>query len=181
MRFAYSDQPYLGCCAYYGHNHGTGARPFDGLCWDTLAAHWALIDWLRVEYPDGWAMSASSPSLLSLATLLPSDARIGAWVKPFASYKPGINPGYCWEPVLFCGGRKLGRDVDTVRDYVSANITLVKRTPGAKPLAFCNWVLDFLGVQPGDAVDDIFPGSGAFGRAVALRNGVPPEQLRLTP
>lgn len=182
MKFIYADPPYLDCCSYYKHEHNDGGdRPFDGRCWNELATHRLLISWLRDNAPDGWALSLSVPSLLDLARsdAFPMDVRVGVWVKPFASFKPGINPGYCWEPVIFRGGRKLGRDVDTVRDYVSANIVLEKGTPGAKPAAFCNWVLDFLGFQPGDRVDDLFPGSGAFGRVVAMRNGVPPEQMEL--
>lgn len=170
MKFAFSDSPYLGCCSYYGHNHGDGSRPFDGGCWNDVSTHAKLIDWLVAEYPDGCAMSASSPSLLDLAPFLkPHGFRIGAWVKPFASWKPGINPGYCWEAVLFRGGRRRERTEDTVRDFVSANITLEKGTPGAKPPAFCSWVLDLIGWQPGDVFDDVFPGSGAFARTRDLR------------
>lgn len=185
MKLGYADPPYLGCCSYYGHTHygfthGVGERPFDGGCWDNVETHGALIRHMRAAYPDGWAMSLTAPSLVILSRfVIPHVERIGAWVKPFASFKPGINPGYCWEPVVFSGGRKRGRDEDTVRDFVSANIVLERGIKGAKPAAFCNWILDLLGFQPGDQVDDIFPGSGAFGRVVATRNGVPPEQLTL--
>ena len=55
----------------------------------------------------------------------------GAWVKPFASFEPGVNPGYAWEPVIFGGVRNLGRDVPTVRDFVSAPITLKRGLVGA--------------------------------------------------
>lgn len=181
MNFAFADPPYLGCCSYYGHNHGVLGRTFDGLCWDHVGTHELLIAWLRDEYPDGWAYCASSPTLPVLTCLRPNN-RIGAWVKPFASFKPGINPGYCWEPVVFAGGRKLGRDVDTVRDFISESITLEKGLTGAKPFKVCLWVLDMLGYQPGiDELDDIFPGTGVMGKAVAYRCGMPAEQLRLTP
>ena len=181
MRFGYADSPYLGCCSYYGHNHGTGAYPFDGGCWDNVETHGLLFQYMRKTYPDGWAMSMTAPSLMILSQfIIPHVERIGAWVKPFASYKPGINPGYCWEPVIFAGGRKRDRNEETVRDFVSANIAPERGIKGAKPAAFCHWILDLLGFQPGDLVDDVFPGSGAFGRIVALRNGVQPEQLTLT-
>lgn len=177
MRFAYADPPYLGCCALYGHAHPEGERPFDGQCWNETETHRTLVRWLNDEYPDGWAMSASSPSLLTLSVYgIFAGARIGAWVKPFASFKPGINPGYCWEPVVFAGGRKRDRTAPTVRDYVSANITLKKGCPGAKPPAFCEWVLDLLGYEAGDTFDDIFPGSGAF--AANVKHGL---LIRLTP
>jgi hypothetical protein len=166
VRFAFADPPYLGCCSYYKHNHNDGGtRPFDGMCWNEPVTHERLILWLYDEYPDGWALSASSPSLPSLMSMVrPDEIRIGAWVKPFASFKPGVNPGYCWEPVLFTGGRKRTKTDDTVRDYVSANITLEKGVPGAKPPAFCAWVLDLMGFEPGDTFDDVFVGSGAFAR-----------------
>jgi hypothetical protein len=51
-----------------------------------------------------------------------------------------------------------------VRDFVSANIVLEKGVKGAKPAAFCEWVLDLLGYRDGDTFDDVFPGSGVFGR-----------------
>jgi hypothetical protein len=178
VKFCYADSPYLGCCSYYGHNHGDGTRPFDGMCWNDRKTHTALIGWLESEYPDGWAYSASSPSLRVLMDSFPMDCRIGAWVKPFASFKPGINPGYCWEPVVFVGGRKRGRKADTVRDYVSANILLEKGTPGAKPPAFCNWIMDLMGFEDGDQMDDLFHGSGSFARARDARIAQP--ELALT-
>lgn len=93
------------------------------------------------------------------------DYRVMAWVKPFASFKPGVNPGYCWEPVIVRGGRKMGRDRPTVRDYVAESITLQKGLAGAKPRGFSYWLFEVLGMLPGDRLDDLFPGSGAVSRA----------------
>jgi hypothetical protein len=184
MKFAYVDPPYLGQCKLYKHNHNeTGTRPFDGGCWDAAVTHEQLILWLYDEYPDGWVLSASSPSLPSIMSMVrPDSVRIGAWVKPFASFKPGINPGYCWEPVVFVGGRKRERTADTVRDYVTANIVLEKGTIGAKPAAFCDWVLDLMGYEPGDTFDDVFVGSGSFGRVRDQRSAQQsmPEPLAMT-
>lgn len=105
MIFACADPPYLGCCSYYKHEHNdAGTRPFDGHCWNDIATHRVLVDWLRASYPDGFGMSMSSPTLLRLNLQDPDDLRVGSWNKPFSSHKPGINPGYCWEPVLFRGG-----------------------------------------------------------------------------
>lgn len=47
-----------------------------------------------------------------------------------------------------------------------ANITMRRGVSGAKPDAFTHWVLDVLGVLPGDEVVDLFPGSGACQRAI---------------
>lgn len=164
MRFAYADPPYFGCAVkHYGHQHENAHE------YDTLDAHKRLVERLIGEFPDGWAMSLGAPSLRYILPLCPADCRVGAWVKPFASFKPNVNPAYCWEPVIFYGGRSAsdrgGRAAATVRDYVSANITLQRGTSGAKPDAFCFWIFEFLGAKDGDEFHDLFPGSGAVGRA----------------
>jgi hypothetical protein len=157
--FAYADPPYLGCGAkHYGDRHP------DAAAYDRVEAHEALIGRLCGEF-EAWALSLHSPSLRAILPLCPADVRVGAWVKPFASFKANVNPGYCWEPVIFRGGRRLGRDVPTVRDYVSVPITLRKGCPGAKPPEFCWWIFDFLGAGPDDEFHDLFPGSGAVGLA----------------
>lgn len=159
MRAAYADPPYLGCCGYYDHEHGDDDR-----CWDEPLTHSVLIGRLR-DF-DAWAMSASSTSLQRILRLCPDDdLRVGAWVKTFASFKPNVNPAYAWEPVIFSGGRKRGRGELTIRDWVSAPITLERGTVGAKPEKFCRWVFDLLGLTPDDEFVDLFPGSGAVGRA----------------
>lgn len=168
MRFAYADPPYLGCCDFYGHHHP------DGLCWDDLATHKLLIERLAAGYPDGWALSCTTPSLRDLLPLTPPDTRIGAWVKPFHVFKKGVRPAYAWEPVLFRGGRNQnppvppkGGEQITPNDFVSAPITLRKGLTGAKPEVFCRWVLDLLGYVDGDELADLFPGTGVMGRVAA--------------
>ena len=147
MKFAYADPPYIGQAHRYKEK-----REVD---------HAALIRELVTNFPDGWALSCSSPSLRVLLPLCPSDIRIAAWVKPFAIFKPNVNPAYAWEPVLFRGGRKRTRQEPTVRDWVSANITLKKGLVGAKPAAFCRWIFTLLGAQRGDELWDLFPGTNA--------------------
>ena len=156
MRVAYADPPYVGQAKrHYGRLGGSEVD------------HAALIDRLCTDYPDGWALSASSPSLRALLPLCPPDVRVMAWVKPFCSFKPGVNPAYAWEPVLMRGGRQRDRSAETVRDWVAANITLRRGLAGAKPEAFCFWLFSVLGLRPGDTLDDLFPGSGAVTRAWA--------------
>jgi hypothetical protein len=157
MRFAYADPPYLGQGAKHYGDHPKA------WIWDSPQAHFDLIQRLVADFPDGWALSASSPSLRILLPHCPEDVRVAAWVKPFAVFKPGVNPAYAWEPVIFRGGRKRDRTESTVRDWVSANITLRKGLPGAKPPEFCRWVLALLGFQEGDEIVDLFPGSGVMG------------------
>ena len=99
MIFAYADPPYLGQGKKLYGDHPEASE------WDNPGTHIALIDRLREEFPDGWALSASSPSLRILLPVCPDDIRIAAWVKPFCAFKKGVRPCYAWEPVLFRGGR----------------------------------------------------------------------------
>lgn len=160
MNIAYADPPYLGCCGLYAHEHGR-----DGRCWDDPLTHVALLARLMVDFPDGWALSLHTPSLRTMLDVCPSDVRVAAWVKPFAVFKPNVNPAYAWEPVIWRGGRtKRGRQEPTVRDWVSAEITLKKGLTGAKPEAFCWWLFDLLGLKATDTLTDVFPGTGIVGR-----------------
>lgn len=180
MKFAYADPPYLGCCRLYDHYHP------DDRCWDDLSTHMALIERLVREFPDGWALSCTSGSLRSLLPLCPDDSRVGPWVKTFGAFKRGVRPAYMWEPVIFRGGRnpsngyshkppeKNGKQttpkdfaIISAGDLLAEPITLKKGLTGAKPEAFCEWVLDLLNVLPGDEVVDLFPGTGTMGRVAS--------------
>jgi hypothetical protein len=151
MRFCYADPPYIGQARKH---YGESAKEVN---------HEVLIGYLQTF--DAWALSLSSPTLKQILALCPDDVRVCAWVKPFASFKPNVNPAYTWEPIIVRGGRKLGKEVPTVRDYVSANITLQRGTSGAKPMEFCNWLFEFIGLTADDEFTDLFPGSGAVLRA----------------
>jgi hypothetical protein len=145
--------------AVYGHDH----RPD---CWDDLDTHRALIDRLG-EY-DGWALSLTSTTLRPILAICPDDVRVAAWVKPFAVFKPGVNPGYCWEPIIWRGGRRrTDRSEPTVRDYLGAPIALQRGLRGAKPEQFMRWVANLLGVRDCDELVDLFPGTGVMGRTLA--------------
>jgi hypothetical protein len=149
----------------YEHHHP------DGLCWDDEATHAALIGRLSVEYPDGWALSATSGTLRRLLAHCPDGVRIGVWVKPFVAMKRNVTPAYAWEPVIFCGGRKRTRDEWTGRDWVAAMPPVFSGecrdgVKGMKPDAFCQWLFDdLLGMRAGDELVDLFHGSGAVSRA----------------
>lgn len=162
MKFAYADPPYLGLAKkFYGRLHPEAA------VYDTLEGHRALIERLVDEFPDGWAYSCTSGNLQAILPVCPAGVRVAAWTKPFASYKPGVNPAYAWEPVIFMGGRKRGRDQETTRDFCAVPITLKRGFQGAKPRDFCFWLFDLLGMEPGDEFHDLFPGSGAVLKAHA--------------
>lgn len=176
MRFAYADPPYLN----YGKRHyGYGE-------WDQLERHQELVEQLVAEFPDGWALSASSSSLRLILPLCPENVRVASWVKPFHVYKRNVRPAYAWEPVIFWRGRNppiahhppplLGGKATTPKDFcgrppvldaVAVNIALQKGLVGAKPEAFCRWVLDLLNFHPGDELVDLFPGTGVMGLVAA--------------
>jgi len=156
MRFAYADPPYIGQAKkHYSHEE---------LCEEV--DHTQLIRKLLLY--DGWALSCSSPSLKHILALCPEDVRVASWVKPFASFKPGINPAYCWEPVLWYSSRKRTREQITCRDWIDANITLKRGLVGVKPNKFCYWLFELLNIEEGDTLDDMFPGS--FSVTLAFNN-----------
>ena len=152
MKFAYADPPYLGCAL----------KLYGDPAYDALVTHQNLIASLCADYTDGWAMSLNSTTLRDILPLCPNDVRVMAWVKPFASFKPNVNSAYAWEPVIVRGGRPYTREDPTLRDWHSANITLQRGLPGAKPESFCRWILQVLNVQDGDVFDDLFPGTHVF-------------------
>jgi hypothetical protein len=163
VKFAYADPPYLG----QGVKH-YGSRHADAADCDTLEWHAALIKRLCDEFPDGWALSLHTPSLKVMLDLCPDDVRVGAWVKPFAAYKPNVPRAYAWEPVIFRGGRAIPRSSPTVRDFIAEPITMMKGLPGAKPWRFCWWIFDWLNLEPDDELVDLFPGSGAVTEALRM-------------
>jgi hypothetical protein len=146
MKFAYADPPYVGCAKKYPEK--------------TEVDHAELINRLVAEYPDGWALSLSNPSLRYILSLCPLSARVMAWVKPFAIFKPNVGIAYAWEPVIVYGGRRRSREQKTVRDWVSANITLRRGVVGAKPPEFAYWLCEVLNASEGDSLDDLYPGTG---------------------
>jgi hypothetical protein len=177
MRFAYADPPYIGQAKRHYSE--------DPLCAEV--DHEKLVLELFQRYPDGWALSASSPSLpivlthLSKAVLelrIERFPRIAVWCKSFCAFKRNVRPAYAWEPVIFWGGRnpmngfraeipKRNGKQTTPKDFIVAPITLKKGLVGAKPEAVCRWILKLLNAKPGDELIDLYPGTGAMGKAAA--------------
>lgn len=160
MKFAYADPPYLGLAAkFYADQHP------DATAYDRIETHAALVKRLCADFPDGWAMSLQSKALRAILPLCPEDVRVMAWVKTWASFKPGVSPAYVWEPVILRGGRKHDRSTPTVRDWMACPATSGRGFRGAKPDALAWWIFRALGARRGDEMHDLFPGSGAIGRA----------------
>lgn len=160
MRIMYADPPYLGCAL----------RLYGDATYDDPAEHVALMETMEAE-ADAWALSLHEPSLRVLLPLAPGGVRVAAWVKPFASFKPGVDPAYTWEPVIYRTARKWSRKQPTTRDHIAENITLKRGLTGAKPERFCFWLFDLLGASPSDEFHDMFPGTGAVSEAWAKWSG----------
>lgn len=157
-RFAYADPPYLGLSAKYYRREATFAGEVD---------HARLLSSLEGRRQAGellgWALSASARSLATVLPMCPAAARVCAWVKPHGAAPATYGIHNCWEPVIVVGGRQLrpGR-----RDWLSALPARHGGTlPGRKPIAFCAWLFGLLGMQPGDDLEDLFPGTGVVTRA----------------
>lgn len=160
MKFAYADPPYI----------GQAKRHYQ--CEEVN--HASLVTKLLTEFPDGWALSASSPSVRYLFNFMPYGVRIGIWCKNFCAFKRNVRPAYAWEPVFFYGGRnpgnghrapvpeKNGKQL-TPKDFIVEPITLKKGLVGAKPEKVCRWILELLNFQPGDELVDLYPGTGIMG------------------
>lgn len=153
MKFCYADPPYPGMAEKF-YSHDPRCAEVD---------HGKLMLDLDEQYP-AWALSTATTTLRDVLVVAPAGVRVGAWVKPFASFKPGVNPAYTWEPVLFKTPNRSDRGQTTrdhvIADAVACNITLRRGLTGAKPRAFCFWLFDLLGASPDDEFVDLFPGTG---------------------
>lgn len=160
LRLAYADPPYPGKAHLYPEN--------------TEVDHVELIE--RLQTYDGWALSTDETSLRYVLGLCPAKARVLAWC---ISTAPPLLPFpiRSWEPVIVVPART--RNVTPVRSFfVSGAPTAYGRRKvgltGQKPPGFCEWVLRALGVEDGDSLDDLFPGSGVMGQTFKRFISQPP-------
>jgi hypothetical protein len=158
--FIYADPPYPGTSAKYYRDEPTFAGEVD---------YPALIASLRAARDSarclGWALSTSARSLRELLPLCPPDVRVCAWVKPIGVSSRTYGLHNTWEPLIVVVGRhrRPGK-----RDWLRAMPARSEGTlPGRKPIAFCAWLFEVLGMLPGDTLIDVFPGTGIVARAWA--------------
>ncbi|MDR6212167.1 hypothetical protein QE364_003898 [Nocardioides zeae] len=180
-RLAYADPPYPGLSARYYGDHPDFAGEVD---------HAALVEQLVAGY-DAWALSTSARALPAVLALCPPGVQVAAWFRGERDNKAAQGPLNGWEPVIYAGAiRRAGisdasrppagatpgqhdasghagatRRVDALVHVARPRTTDPARVVGAKPAAFCRWVFDLLGAQPGDEFTDVFPGSGGVARA----------------
>lgn len=171
MKAAYADPPYIGQASRHYGDHPDYAGEVD---------HADLIDTLA-DF-DAWALSLSMKSLPEVLRLCPEGVWVGSWVKPIAP-PMGDKRIYSWEPVIFHGGRRPSKPTRTHVVASPPQFTF-RPTPGEhvigeKPEAFCHWVFACLGLNRFDDLTDMFPGSGAVGRAWATYDGSSPAESGL--
>lgn len=158
---AYADPPYPGFAARLYADQPTYAGEVD---------HAALIASLVDRY-DGWALSTGAYALRDLLPLCPPQARVCAWVKPIGVSSKTWGIHNAWEPLIVVAGRsrRPGK-----RDWLAAQPARGGGDlPGRKPVAFCAWLFEMLGLEPGDQLDDLFPGTGIVSRAFAELSAAP--------
>jgi hypothetical protein len=148
-RLAYADPPYPGKAHLYPEHEEVD--------------HVELIE--RLQTYDGWALSTDETNLAYVLSLCPPTVRVLAWCKPDAMPYPP-NPWASWEPVICRPARSAGAVVRSYftcaappRGFAARGTTLV----GSKPAGFCEWVLRCMGAERGDALHDLFPGTGIMG------------------
>jgi len=150
MRFAYADPPYPGKAGYYVERQEVD--------------HASLLEQLRRDFPDGWALSTSSESLRDILPLCPPDVRVGAWLRGARATR-SYRALSSWEPLVVAGGRALrvaddvGRPVvQDLRDalvYAGRYRAFPGALVGMKPPQFAEWMFRQLGAAAGDELVDL--------------------------
>lgn len=158
MRFAYADPPYVGQAKRLYGKHKDFAGEVD---------HQELIR--RLAGYDGWALSLSVKSLPEVLAMCPEGVVTLAWFKPIAP-PLGDHRRYNWEPVILKPVRRYGPGYVPLACVASPPQFTFREKPenhviGEKPEAFAHWVFASAGLTRDDQMDDLFPGSGAVGRA----------------
>lgn len=171
-RFAYADPPYPGLAEKYYRDEPDYQGEVD---------HEKLIQLqLMGGGYAGWALSTSAAALQDVLALCPLGIRVCSWVKPIGVPHRSTEgrqgkthgPHSAWEPLLIYGGRF---QQGGVRDWLEARPARHGgKLPGRKPIAFCAWLFELMGMQPGDELDDLFPGTGVVGRSWRALGGVSP-------
>jgi hypothetical protein len=165
--FHYADPPYPGTSAKYYKDEPSfaGEVDFPRLLLELTTAR-------ETGACLGWALSTSAKSLRWLLPLCPPEAHVCPWVKPIGVSSRTYGIHTTWEPVIVVPGR---RRKPGKRDWLRAMPARLEGTlPGRKPIAFCAWLFDLLGMLPGDTLVDLYPGTGIVERAWAeLSSGSP--------
>lgn len=166
-RFAYFDPGYIGLAAKYykGQPDFGGEVDHPALIREALAG--GFMGW-------GLSLSVSLRSLKTIVNALPDElldptaggpppARLCSWRKPHPVPAATRGAHNTYEGLLIVGGRRLPPGIPDSLQALPARGG--GDLPGRKPLVFCAWLFNLLGMLPGDELDDRFPGTGMVGRA----------------
>jgi len=119
---------------------------------------------------------------VGVLALCPPDTRVCVW-RQRVRVSPSKRALSAWEPLLVVGGREHRTDVsqqllddletddvvlDEVLDYRGRYDSFNGALVGMKPPEMAVWIFRQLGARAGDTLDDLYPGSGAIGRAWTL-------------
>ena len=157
--FAYADPPYIGCADRHYRDHPDYSGEVD---------HGKLIDRLAAYH--GWALSLSAESLQGILAMCPAGVLVLGWFKPI-SPPLGDHRVYTWEPVIMKPVRRYGPGYVPTGLIASPPQFTFRPKPeghviGEKPEQFAHWVFANAGLDRSeDSLHDLFPGSGAIGRA----------------
>jgi len=187
MKLCIADPPYLGRAQVWygdkmpksqlGKNQGgtaniSGPKPADfhpqAYLWDQIETHEKLVKNLLENY-DGWAIAMAHDNLRDYLPLIPKNVqiKIAIWHKP-QNMPTAARVQNVYEPVLvhIPKGRKAAKGQKVFpKDLVTIS-RINNGFAGAKPPEWTRWILDLLGYQEGDQVDDLFEGSGAVSQAL---------------
>jgi hypothetical protein len=188
MKLCIADPPYFGrASVWYGNkmtksqlgkNQGgsaniSGPKPADyhpeAQEWDKIEKHQEMVSMLIDRY-DGWAIAMAHDNLRDYLPLIPRSVpiHVGIWNKP-QNMPSGARVMNTYEPVVFHvpEGRRASKG-QTIFPKDCVTISRINNGfPGAKPIAWTQWVLDLLGYDSEtDQVDDLFHGSGAVTKAL---------------
>lgn len=159
-RLAYADPPYPGLAHYYRGRPDYGGE----------VDHRELVS--RLQQFDGWALSTSARALPRVLRLFEVDPLVAIWdrgPRKVDSYSAAIS----WEPLIYKPARRVfRRAAEALPDLLRHEARPARsrgeaRCIGAKPPAFSVWMFQLIGAEPGDELEDLYPGSGAVGMAWA--------------
>ena len=183
MKFAIADPPYLGRAKiWYGQKMrksqkgikfgGTSKvnyKPADfnenAEIWDNIKTHKNLIEKLENEY-DGFALCMAHDNLQKLLPFCKPNIKIMIWHKWSIPSRSRIQNRF--EPVLIRIPKSLKGAVkgQTMPDVLTWQMRTKSDFAGAKPKEWTYWVLDAMGVDKDDEIEDLFIGSGAVTQAI---------------
>ena len=176
-KFAIADPPYYGRAKRWygvgGCGAGHGKRQADqhpeAHIWDKPEAHLNMLKDLQLHY-DGFAIATSvmglNVYLKEIDLTQGSGYRICIWHKPISA-PSGSRIRNVYEPVIIYipSDRRGYKSYVRMDDLKTINIKK-NGFVGSKPKEWVWWVLDLMGADKEDQIDDLFFGSGAVTQAI---------------